>query len=772
MTPPKKIPIKIAAPSISHKTETDPVCHMKVDPTRCAGSYIYQNTTYFFCAVRCLEKFKADPERFLHPSPSSLSSSSSPSAKYTCPMDPEIIQDGPGACPKCGMALDPMVPTLEEGPNTELLDMTRRLWISALLTIPIFLSTMAEMVVPPHLLPFLFSNWTQLALATPVVLWAGWPFFQRGWASLINKSPNMFTLISMGVGSAFLYSLAATIFPHLFPEGFRTHGMVMPYFDSAAMITVLVLVGQVMELKARQRTGRAIKGLLALTPKIAHKIFPDGSDKDLPLDQVQLGNRLRVKPGEHLPVDGLILEGRSAVDESMMTGEPIPVEKSPGDRVIGGTLNSTGTFVMVAERVGQETLLSQIVRLVSETQRSKAPIQRLADRIAVYFVPVVLVVSVVTFVIWTLWGPPPPLTMGLIHAVSVLIIACPCALGLATPLSIMVGTGRGAQAGILIKHAEALEILEQVDTLVVDKTGTLTEGKPKVVLIEPLEGFTTEEILRLAASLERASEHPLASAIVGAAKEKSLALEEVSGFESVTGQGVTGIVGQRPVVLGHARFLASQKIDLSPFSGKSGTLIYVAVDGRPAGSLILEDPLKPTSLEALQELRQEGLAIILLSGDTREAAEAVARQLGITEVIAEVLPDQKIAVIKRLQSEGRKVAMAGDGINDAPALAQAQVGIAMGTGTDIAMQSASIVLVKGDLRGIARARRLSQATIRNIRQNLFWAFFYNAVGVPIAAGALYPIFGTLLSPIWAGAAMSFSSVTVVLNALRLNKLRL
>jgi P-type Cu+ transporter len=703
--------------------------------------------------------------------------------EYTCPMHPEIVRSAPGACPICGMALEPRTVTLEGEENLELRDMSRRFWVSGLLAAPILFLTMADMIPGGPVWKLISARaviWFELMLATPVVLWGGWPFFERGWQSIVNRSPNMFTLISLGVGTAYVYSVAATLLPGLFPDSFRGHaGEVPVYFEAAAIITVLVLLGQVLELRARSRASGAIKALLGLAPKTARVVREDGREIDVPLDQVKLGDRLRVRPGEKIPVDGVVLEGHSSVDESMVTGEPIPVEKGPGSRVAGGTVNGTGSFVMRAERVGSDTLLAQIVRMVSEAQRSRAPIQRLADQASAYFVPAVVVAAVLSFVAWSLVGPEPRMAYALVNAVAVLIIACPCALGLATPMSIMVGTGRGALAGILLKNAEALEVMEKVDTLVVDKTGTLTEGKPRLVSIKALAGHEESDVLRLAASLEQGSEHPLAGAIVAAAQQRGLRLAAVEGFRSVTGKGVVGHVEGRSVALGNRGLFEELGIDPAPLVERAEalrregqTVMFVGIDGRPAGLLGVADPIKESTAEAITMLHRDNVRIVMVTGDSRTTAEAVARTLGLDEVEAEVLPEQKVAVIKRLQAEGRIVAMAGDGMNDAPALAQAHVGIAMGTGTDVAMESADMTLVKGDLRGIVRARRLSRATMRNIRENLFFAFIYNALGVPVAAGALYPVFGLLLSPIIASAAMTFSSVSVIGNALRLRRVEL
>jgi Cu+-exporting ATPase len=698
-------------------------------------------------------------------------------------MHPEIVRPGPGSCPICGMALEPKTIGAEEGENAELRDMTRRFSVSTVLTLPLLASVMGDMLPGQplrHLISPHVGAWGQLVLATPVVLWGGWPFFVRGWQSLVNRSLNMFTLIALGTGLAYVYSVAATLVPGLFPAAFRTHGgEVGLYFEAAAVITVLVLLGQVLELRARSQTSGAIRALLGLVPRTARRVRADGGEEDVALDTIQVGDRLRVRPGEKVPVDGVVVEGTSAVDESMVTGEPIPVEKTAGDRVIGGTVNGTGGFVMRAERVGRETLLAQIVQMVSEAQRSRAPIQRLADRVSAWFVPTVVLVAVVSAITWATIGPEPRAAYAIVNAVAVLIIACPCALGLATPMSIMVGTGRGAAAGVLIKNAEALEIMERVDTLLVDKTGTLTEGTPKLVTAEPAAGVQETELLGLAAGIERGSEHPLAAAIVAGATARGIAVAPSEEFRSVTGKGVVGRVAGRAVALGNRRLMEDLGVTLGDLNeraeklrGEGQTVMFVAVDGRPAGLVGVADPIKASTPEALELLRASGLRIVMLTGDSRATAEAVARRLGITEVEAEVLPEQKIAAVKRLQAAGRKVAMAGDGVNDAPALAQADVGIAMGTGTDVAMQSADVTLVKGDLRGIARARRLSQATMRNIRQNLFFALVYNALGVPIAAGVLYPWFGILLSPIIASAAMSLSSVSVIGNALRLRRIEL
>jgi Cu+-exporting ATPase len=703
--------------------------------------------------------------------------------EYVCPMHPEIVRSEPGACPKCGMALEPRVASEEEGPSRELVDMSRRFWVGLVITVPLLIVAMGD-YLPGRPIERLVSGramgWTELVLATPVVVWGGWPFFVRFWRSLVNRSLNMFTLIGLGVSVAYLYSVVAIVLPGLFPPGFRdASGQVAVYFEAAAVITVLVLLGQVLELKARSQTISAIKALLGLAPKTARRIAADGSERDVPLQEVVVGDRLRVRPGEKVPVDGVVLEGASAVDESLVTGEPMPVEKHPRDRLIGATINGTGSLVMRAEKVGAETLLAQIVHMVSEAQRSRAPIQKLADVVAGYFVPAVVAVTVITFIIWATVGPEPRLAHALVNAVAVLIIACPCALGLATPMSIMVATGKGATAGVLFKNAEAIEVLRKVDTLVVDKTGTLTEGKPKLVSVTATDGGDERALLRLAASLERGSEHPLAAAIGAGAAERKVELATPEAFESRTGKGVTGGIEGRRVALGNRALLDELGVDPGPLAARAEalrsdgqTVMFVAVDGRPAGLLGVADPIKATTPEAIRRLHDEGMRVVILTGDSRTTAEAVGCKLAVDEVVAEVLPDQKAAAVKRFQAEGRVVSMAGDGVNDAPALAQAQVGIAMGTGTDVAMESAGVTLVKGDLRGIVRARRLSRATMRNIKQNLFWAFAYNTVGVPVAAGVLYPWFGLLLSPIIAAAAMSFSSVSVVGNALRLRRMAL
>jgi Cu+-exporting ATPase len=767
----------------------DPVCGMTVNPPG-AGSYEHDGKTYYFCSQHCLHKFQNAPEAFLAGGPKPMGHHELPApapaegqkVEYTCPMHPEVIRDAPGFCPICGMALEPRTVTIEED-NTELTDMKRRFWVSVVLSLPVLIIGMSDLIPGDPARTVLgprMSTWVSLVLATPVVLWGGWPFFVRAWYSIVNRSLNMFTLIGLGVGVSYVYSVIATFLPQIFPHGFRDHaGNVPVYFEAASVITTLVLLGQVLELKARSSTGTAIRSLLGLAPKTARRIRHDGTETDVPLDQVMKDDRLRVRPGEKIPVDGVVLEGNSSVDESMVTGEPIPVEKQKGEHVIGGTINGNGAFVMQAERVGSETLLAQIVQMVAEAQRSRAPIQRLADVVSGYFVPAVILVAVVTFVVWAIVGPEPRMAYAIINAVAVLIIACPCALGLATPMSIMVATGKGAQAGVLFKNAEAIEVLREIETLVVDKTGTLTEGRPKLVTVVPAPDFNEAELLRLAASLERASEHPLAAAIVSGAEERGVAFAKVDGFEAVTGKGVKGQVDGRSVVLGNralldelnieARALATQ---IETYRGEGQTVVFVAVDGKPAGLLGVADPIKGSTPAAIEQLHQQKIRIVMLTGDSRTTAEAVARKLNIDEVVAEVLPQQKAEIVKRFQKDGRRVAMAGDGINDAPALAQADVGVAMGTGTDVAMQSADVTLVKGDLRGIVRAIRLSRATMSNIKQNLFFAFVYNTVGVPIAAGVLYPFFGLLLSPMLAAAAMSFSSVSVIANSLRLRSLKL
>ncbi len=815
---------------------TDPVCGMEVDPAVTKHSFEHGGAMIYFCSAHCLEKFAEAPEKYIdkaapghaprHHEEAAESAGAADScstcevpaaAQYTCPMHPEVRADRPGSCPKCGMALEPVAPvtstskveytcpmhpevvrdepgscpicgmaleprtvTVDEEESAELVDMRRRFWVSLALSVPVFLMAMADLVpglvgaggVSKHTLVYL-----EMLLATPVVLWGGWPFFVRGWQSVVNRSLNMFTLIALGTGVAYLYSLVAGLFPDLFPPSFRdAQGNVAVYFEAAAVIVTLVLLGQVLELRARSQTGAAIKALLGLAPKTARRLNDDGTEEDVPLESVRVGDRLRVRPGEKVPVDGVVIDGGSSVDEAMITGEPIPVTKGTGDRVIGATINRTGGLVIRADKVGADTLLSRIVQMVAEAQRSRAPIQKLADQVAGYFVPTVVAAAVITFVIWSLWGPDPKMAHALINAVAVLIIACPCALGLATPMSIMVATGKGATVGVLFKNAEAIEVMRKVDTLVVDKTGTLTEGSPKLQTVVAVGATGEDELLGLVAGLERGSEHPLAEAIVEGAKERQLTLSDASDFDSVTGKGVMGKLAGHTVAVGNHALMDQLGADPGALAERAEslrsegqTVMFVAIDGAAAGLVGVADPVKETTPQAIKELHDEKLRVVMLTGDSRTTAEAVARKLDIDEVIAEVLPDQKAEVVKRLQGEGRIVAMAGDGINDAPALAQAQVGIAMGTGTDIAMESAGVTLVKGDLRGIVRARRLSRATMRNIRQNLFWAFAYNSVGVPIAAGVLYPFFGLLLSPIIAAAAMSFSSVSVVSNALRLRR---
>jgi Cu+-exporting ATPase len=755
-------------------TALDPVCGMTVQISDSALRAEHGGETYYFCSARCREKFLADPARYVKPAPSPVPSVA-PGTKWTCPMHPEIVRDGPGACPICGMALEPMMPEAGFAPNPELADMTRRFWIGLVLAIPVVTLEMGgEMLGLRAILGHQLSNGIQLVFATPVVLWAGWPFFLRGARSLVTRHLNMFTLIAMGTGVAWSYSVVATLAPQIFPPAFQEGGAVSVYFEAAAVITVLVLLGQVLELRARESTGGAIRALLDLAPKQARRLRADGGEEDIPLEHVQVGDSLRVRPGEKIPVDGTVVEGNCSIDESMVTGESMPVEKAPGARVIGGTMNRTGSLVMRAEQIGRDTMLARIVAMVAEAQRSRAPIQRLADQVSSWFVPAVIVAAVVAFAAWSVYGPEPRLGYGLVAAVAVLIIACPCALGLATPMSIMVGVGRGAKYGVLIKNAEALERMEKVDTLVVDKTGTLTEGKPKLVAIEAAEGFDENSVLRLAASLERASEHPLASAIVDEAKARGLALVSPFTFDSPAGKGAFGIVDGRKLTIGNVRFLEEQGIAASTLAakaealqGEGATTIQVAIDGKPAAVLAIADPIKATTPAALAALKACGIRVIMVTGDNRATAEAVGKKLGLGDVEAEVLPEKKSAVVERLRREGRVVAMAGDGVNDAPALAAADIGIAMGTGTDVAMESAGVTLLRGDLTGIVQARRLSQATMSNIRQNLFFAFVYNVAGIPIAAGVLYPVFGVLLSPIVAAAAMAASSVSVILNALRL-----
>jgi heavy metal translocating P-type ATPase len=771
----------------------DPVCGMDVDPAASQHRLEHHGQTYHFCSGHCQAKFEASPDSYLHRRAAHAHQGTHhadhtpahevPSAaavgqveEWTCPMHPEIRQAGPGSCPICGMALEPVTVTADTGPSPELADMTRRFWVGVALSIPVLILGMGGDLFPAidDVIPPTVSSWIQLALATPVVLWAGWPFFERGWTSVRTLKLNMFTLIAMGTGVAWLFSVVATVAPGIFPEAFRMEGTVDVYFEAAAVITTLVLLGQVLELRAREQTSGAIRALLDLTPKTAHRINPDGTDEEVTLDQVQVGDRLRVRPGEKVPVDGVVEDGRSSLDESLVTGESMPVTKATGDTVIGGTINQTGSLLLRADKVGRDTMLARIVQMVAEAQRSRAPIQRVADRVAAWFVPAVIVVAVIAFVVWALVGPEPPFAHALVVAVSVLIIACPCALGLATPMSIMVGVGRGAGLGVLIKNAEALELMEKVNTLVVDKTGTLTAGKPSVAHVVPAAGFDSDGLLRLAAGVERASEHPLGVAVVDAATDAQLAIPDVSDFDAPTGKGVRGTVENQRVVLGSASFLAAEGLDPSPLTAEAdrlradgATVIFVGVDDTLAGVVAIADQIKESTPAALEALRAEGIEVVMLTGDNRVTAEAVARRLGIERVEAEVLPDHKSDIVERFREEGRVVAMAGDGVNDAPALAAADVGIAMGSGTDVAIESAGITLLKGDLTGIVRARNLSQATMSNIRQNLVFAFVYNVAGIPIAAGILYPAFGLLLSPMIAAAAMALSSVSVISNALRL-----
>ena len=760
-------------------TVKDPVCGMSVDPTATAHRASHDGQDYFFCSAGCRTKFIGDPMRYLNPPVEA--EPAVPGAIYTCPMHPEIRQEGPGSCPICGMALEPETVTAEAPPNHELIDFTRRFWVGLVLTLPVFALEMGGHLANLHMfIPGQMSNWIQFALATPVVLWCGWPFFERGWTSLRTRRLNMFTLIAMGVGVAWLYSVVAVVAPTLFPPAFlKADGSAPVYFEAAAVITVLVLVGQILELRAREQTSGAIRALLDLTPKTARRIRADGVDEDVSLDQIAVGDRLRVRPGEKIPVDGELLEGRVAVDESMVTGESMPVTKDVGDRVVAGALNKTGSFIMRADKVGADTLLAQIVQMVAQAQRSRAPIQRLADTVSGWFVPTVIAIALLAAVVWGLVGPEPRLSYALVAAVSVLIIACPCALGLATPISIMVWVGRGAHAGVLIKNAEALERFEKVDTLVLDKTGTLTEGRPSVTAILPALGFVEADILRLSASLERGSEHPLADAIVRAAKDRDIPLTEAADFDSPVGRGVRGTIEGHQVALGNTRFLGELSIDVSALEPKAealrhdgATAIFVAIDGKAAGVIGIADPIKATTPAAILALKAAGLRLVMMTGDNRTTAEAVARRLGIDEVQAEVLPQDKASVVQQLRSQGRIVAMAGDGVNDAPALAAADVGVAMGAGSDVAIESAGVTLLGGDLQGIVRARRLSRAVMGNIRQNLVFAFGYNALGIPVAAGLLYPVFGWLLSPALAALAMALSSVSVIGNALRLRAVRL
>jgi P-type Cu+ transporter len=800
----------------SQATVRDPVCGMAIDPAHAAAAHEHAGETFYFCSQSCRDRFQHTPEAYLsgnraekqpatkgatytcpmHPEimqdrpgdcpkcgmalEPTAPAQRSTRTEYTCPMHPEIVRDAPGSCPICGMALEPRTVTLDDAPNAELVDMTRRFWVSFALTAPVFLLAMGEMIPGLHLGAWLgtgTSGWLQLLFATPVVLWGGWPFFVRGWQSLVHRNLNMFTLIALGVGTAFTASVAALLFPDWLPAAFRGHGDQPPlYFEAAAVITTLVLLGQVLELRARDRTSSALRALLDLAPPTARKLGADGHEHDVPLEEIQVGDRLRVRPGEKVPVDGEIIEGNTSIDESMLTGEPLPQEKGPGDTVTGGTVNQTGSFIMRAAKVGADTLLARIVQMVADAQRSQAPIQRLADRVSAWFVPAVVIVALVTFVVWSLIGPEPAYNFGLVAAVSVLIVACPCALGLATPISVMVGVGRGAREGVLIREAQALELLDKVDTLVVDKTGTLTAGQPRLQTVETVNGWNEHEFLSLVAGVERASEHPLAAAIVAGAEARGIKPLTAGDFQSITGQGIRGSVDGREILIGNRRLLDDAGIDAEQLAARAEVLrgqgqivILAAVDGQAAGLIGITDPIKPTTHEAVRILQDAGVRVVMLTGDNRVTAEHVARELGIDEVHADVRPEDKHRLVKQLQEQGRIVAMAGDGINDAPALAQAQVGIAMGTGADVAMESASVTLVKGDLRAIARARRLSDQTMRNIRQNLFFAFVYNALGVPIAAGVLYPLFGILLSPMIAAAAMSLSSVSVITNALRLRK---
>jgi P-type Cu+ transporter len=814
-------------------TVRDPVCGMYVEPAGARGSAEFQGKTYYFCSPRCVERFKAEPGKYLAPNPPQTQmiqiggitpSKDKPSpvkeqaagkgtVTYVCPMDPEVRESKPGACPKCGMALEPetveytcpMHPEIvrnapgncpicgmaleprvaagvHEEDDSELRSMQRRLWVGIALSIPLLAISMGGMAPgsPLHSLPAGWMEWLQLLLATPVVLWGGWPFFQRGWASLVNRHLNMFTLIAMGTGTAYLFSVIATVVPGIFPASFIGHGgRPEVYFESAAIIVTLVLLGQVLELRARRQTSSAIKSLLNLNPKTTRRLRPDGSDEEIPLEHVQRADSLRVRPGDRIPVDGVVEEGNSSVDESMITGESMPVEKTPGAKIVGGTVNQTGSFIMRAEKLGSETLLAQIVRMVAEAQRSRAPIQSLADKVSGYFVPAVLAVAVLTFIVWAIWGPEPRLAYALVNAVAVLIIACPCALGLATPMAVMVGTGRGAHGGVLVRNAEALELMEKVDTLVLDKTGTLTEGKPRMMSMVAIEGISQVDLLLLVAAVEKLSEHPVAAAIVREAEQRRLKISQAAQFQSFTGQGVTGEVLGRRIVVGTSDFLAGRGIDVRPISLQAETLsqhgqtvVLAAVDDKAAGLIAVADPIKPSTREAVAALKRSGLHLVMLTGDNRPTAEAIAKELGINDFEAEVLPDQKLEIVKKLQAQGRIIAMAGDGVNDAPALAQADVGIAMGTGTDVAMESGDITLIKGDLNALMRARNLSRATMSNIRQNLFFAFIYNLLGVPIAAGVLYPFTGLLLQPVFAAAAMSFSSVSVIANALRLRRAKL
>ncbi|ODT07265.1 MAG: copper-translocating P-type ATPase [Mesorhizobium sp. SCN 65-20] len=771
---------KFAKEPGKYVSATDPACGMDVDRSSARHFLKHEGAGYYFCSPTCEGKFKAEPAKYLSGKPAEQAMPKG--TQYTCPMHPEIIRDKPGSCPKCGMALEPMVPTGEEGPNPELIDFTRRFLVSAVLSIPLLVIAMGPMFGVPvrEWLGDRTAAWLELILATPVVLWAALPFFQRGLDSFRNRSPNMWTLITLGVGAAYLYSVVATLFPDLFPEQFRSHGGSVPvYFEAASVIVALVFLGQVLELRARERTGSAIRALLDLAPKTARRIADDGSESEVPLETVISGDRLRVRPGDSIPVDGVVLEGRSSVDESMITGEPVPVEKVEGEKLTGGTLNKNGSLIMRAEKVGADTVLSQIVDMVAKAQRSRAPIQGLVDRVSYYFVPTVVLIAIVAFIVWALVGPQPSMVFAIVSAVAVLIIACPCALGLATPMSIMTATGRGAQAGVLIKDAEALERFSRVGTLIVDKTGTLTEGRPQLTDVVVADGIAEGELLSLAAGLEKGSEHPLAEAIVEGAGQRGVAVPDAQDFESVTGKGVSGVVSGRKVALGNAAMMTDLGLDIAALSERADALradgktaMFVAVDGKTAGLVAVADPIKATAAEAIRNLHDLGMRIIMATGDNARTARAVAQKLGIDEVRADMLPEGKKALIDELRSKGEGVAMAGDGVNDAPALAAADVGIAMGTGADVAMESAGITLVKGDLTGIVRARRLAKGTLRNIKENLFFAFIYNVLGVPIAAGVLYPVTGTLLSPMIAAAAMALSSVSVVGNSLRLRNLKL
>ena len=771
--------LPVVSSPVSKDQEKDPVCGMTVSIATAAGSFEHEGRKYYFCSQHCLDRFRENPAAFLFDSAKPAAPASRNRVGYTCPMHPEIVRDRPGSCPICGMALEPRTISVEEEVNPELEDMTRRFWVGVILTAPLLIIAMSDLI-PGQPLQRIISmetaGWIEMALATPVVLWGGAPFFVRAWHSLATRNLNMFTLIGLGVGVAYVYSVVAKLFPQIFPASFREDGAVPVYFEAAAAITTLVLLGQVLELKARSRTGAAIKALLRLAPKTARRIESVGVEKDVSLDEVRAGDLLRVRPGEKVPTDGVVIEGHSSVDESMVTGESIPIEKNKGDRVIGATVNGNGSFVMRAERVGAETMLAQIVQMVAEAQRTRAPIQKLADQVSSYFVPIVVVIAVITFIVWALFGPQPRMAHALVNSVAVLIIACPCALGLATPMSIMVAMGKGAAAGLLFRNAEAIELTHKAGTLVVDKTGTLTEGRPALVSIQTAEDVEESNMLRLAASLERASEHPLANAIVSAAESRGLSLAGVERFQAITGKGVRGTIEGRDVALGNLALLAELGINAGAMEQKAEALrsdgqttVFVVLDGRVAGIIAVADPIKATTFDAIRQLHEDRVAIVMVTGDSRTTAQAVAAKLSLDDVVAEVLPEQKVEVVKRFQTEGRTVAMAGDGINDAPALAQADVGIAMGTGTDVAISTAGVTLVKGDMRGIVRARRLSHATMRNIKQNLFWAFIYNALGVPLAAGILYPFVGLLLSPVIAAAAMSFSSVSVIGNALRLRR---